>query len=124
MLTLTKGCPFCGQGQVIQVKDDATEAEIKEAAIKMCCCDAAEKHKEMRSVRERVAKQFGEQSLDKFDDAFSIEVQEDLVDWAEKVYEELYDKIVITMENGDKATISRSGKRVKIIREQKVKIET
>ena len=38
--------------------------------------------------------------------------------------EELYDKVVITMENGDKATISRSGKRVKIIREQKVKIET
>ena len=123
MITMNHGCPFCGQVLSLQVKDDASEHEINEAAIKLCICEGAEKHKELSSVKTRVAKLFGKDSLKKFDDDFSVEVQEDLVDWAEKVYDGLYEKLVITMENGDKATISQSGKRMKITREQKVKAE-
>lgn len=123
MITLNKGCPFCGQVQMIQVKDDATEHEINEAAIKLCICDKAERHKEMNGVRKNVRALFSDESLKKFDDAFSEEVQDDLIGWAEKVYDGMYEKIVITMENGDKATISHSGKRIKITREQKVKLE-
>lgn len=123
MTTMTHGCPFCGQGHVLEVQDAWTEAEIREATIALCDCPAAEKHKEMRSIRKRVEEQFGEKSVPKFDDSFSTDVLEDLIEWAERVFDELYDKIVITMENGDKATIARSGSHVKIAREQKVKAE-
>ena len=123
MIMMNHGCPFCGQVLAVQVKDDADEHDINMAAIKLCICEGAEKHKELSSVKARVKKLFGAESLKKFDDDFSIEVQEDLVSWAEKVYDGLYDKIIITMENGDKATISCSGKRMKITREQKVKAE-
>ena len=121
MIMMNHGCPFCGQVQAIQVKDDATEHEINEAAIKMCICEGAEQHKELTNARKNIRELFGKESEAKFDDSFSIEVQEDLYSWAEKIYEELYDKVVITMENGDKAVIAASGKRIKISREKKIK---
>jgi hypothetical protein len=122
MIMLNKGCPYCGQVLAIQIKDDATEAEIREAVVKQCICEQAERHKELANARKNIRELFGEESLKKFDDSFNIEVQEDLIDWAKKVYDEMYEKIVITMENGDKATIAASGKRIKISREQKVKV--
>lgn len=121
MITMNHGCPFCGQVLAVQVKDDATEHEINEAAIKLCICEGAEKHKELTNARKNISELFGKASEAKFDDSFSIDVQEDLYLWAEKIYEELYDKIVITMENGDKAVIAASGKRIKISREKKIK---
>lgn len=118
MMTLTSGCPFCGQGHVVTISKDATEQEIRTAAIRQCCCEGAEKHKEMASVRKTVEKLFGKQSEEKFGASFTLEVQEDLIEWAERVYDELYEKIVVTMEGGDKATISHSGRHIKVAREQ------
>lgn len=123
MITMTKGCPFCGQGHVIQIGDDWNEEQVNDAVVKVCACEGAEKHKEMNSVRKRVKEFFGDESLKKFDDAFGIEVQDDLVSWAEKVYDGLYEKLTVVLENGDKAIIQRSGARIKISREQKVKAE-
>lgn len=117
-MTMTVECPFCGQGHMVQVAEGQDEREV---VIKVCSCEGAEKHKEMESVKKRVKQFFGDESLKKFDDAFSIEAQEDLIDWAKKIYDGLYDKVTIVMENGDKATIQRSGVRIKISREQKVK---
>ena len=123
MIKLNTGCPFCGQVQMVHVEDGASDQDIKNEAIRLCTCDAAEKYKEMHSVRKRVAEMFGIESQKKFDDTFTEEVQEDLIGWAEKVLGGMYDKVVITMENGDKAVIARSRKRIKISREQKVKTE-
>lgn len=121
MITMNHGCPFCGQVLAVQVKDEATEHDINEAAIKLCICEGAEKHKELTNARKNISELFGKASEAKFDDSFGVEVLEDLYLWAEKIYEEMYDKIVITMENGDKAVIAASGKRIKISREKKIK---
>lgn len=119
---MNHGCPFCGQVQAIEVNENATEKEINDAAIKLCICEGAEKHKEMENVRKNIKALFGEESAAKFDDSFSIEVQDDLYGWAEKIYDEIYEKVTVVLENGDKAVIAASGKRIKISREQKVKI--
>lgn len=121
MIMMNHGCPFCGQVQAIQVLDTATEQQINEEAIRLCACAGAERHKELKSARTNIRALFGTESEAKFDDSFSEEVQDDLYGWAEKIYEELYDKVVITMENGDKAVIAASGKRIKISREKKIK---
>ena len=78
MITMNHGCPFCGQVLAVQVKDDATEHEINEAAIKLCICEGAEKHKELTNARKNISELFGKASEAKFDDYFSIDVQEDL----------------------------------------------
>ena len=121
MITMNHGCPFCGQVLAVQVKDDATEHEINEAAIKLCICEGAERHKELNNARKNIGKLFGKASEAKFDDSFCHDVQEDLYNWAEKIYEGMYDKITVTMENGDKAVIAATGKRIKISREKKIK---
>ena len=123
MISMTKNCPYCGQGHIVQIPDNATDEQLNAAALAVCTCDEALKHKEMASVRKRVKELFGDDSLKKFDDAFGVEVHNDLCDWAEKVYDGMYDKVVIQMENGDKATIVRVGNRIKLSREQKVKSE-
>lgn len=118
-----ESCPFCGQGYVIQVPTGASEEQIREAAIALCACDDALKHKEMLSVRKRIKAIFGDASLNTFADAFGMEVQDDLYQWAEKVYDGVYDKVILQMENGDRAMIVHTGKHIKLSREQKIKRE-
>lgn len=53
-LTTEIACPYCGQHQIIEVKEGMTEAEYEDEAVKKCSCAAAKSEIRKRNRKKKI----------------------------------------------------------------------
>ena len=75
-LTTEIACPYCGQHQIIEVKEGMTEAEYQDEAVKKCSCSAAKseirKRERKKRINEYIAQRFPENLHDYIRETISL----------------------------------------------------
>lgn len=123
MLNLISGeCPFCGQMKMLEVPEGMEEKDMRELIISRCDCDKAIRITVLKAASERINRLFGEESIEKgFHEIADRTTRKALHDVCCEVYDEVLGNTTIILPNGDKATISKTGTKLNISREMKVK---
>lgn len=75
-VTTEIACPYCGQHQIIEVKEGMTEAEYQDEAVKKCSCSAAKseirKRERKKRINEYIAQRFPENLHDYIRETISL----------------------------------------------------
>lgn len=75
-LTTKIACPYCGQYQIIEIKEGMTEAEYEDEAVKKCSCAAAKseirKRERKKKINEYISQTFPENLHDYVRETISL----------------------------------------------------
>lgn len=118
-MTMTYECPYCGCERIIDVADNATKAQMMDAAAAACDCDEARHAQELNAVRVTVRRIFGEDGKERFGYTCEEYTINALISIGRMMIFEEIDSATMVLPKGDKCVMKMKDGHIHIQRIQK-----